>query len=103
MLNSIDTPVGDLDNLVQSDEGSLQRSQLHQQFDGALVILFQLSQLLTSSRESSQLVCVRAFRVWLEDWQVYTWQTNADIDDISELFFNKLTYSLILDQVYKRN
>ena len=38
MLDGIDTPVGGLDHLVESDEGGLQGCQLHQQVDGFLII-----------------------------------------------------------------
>merc|ERR1712181_86087 len=46
MLDSIDTSVGGLDDLIQGDERCLQRSKLHQQVDSFLIISLQPLELL---------------------------------------------------------
>lgn len=58
MLNSIDTPIGDLDDFVEGHERGLQGGQLHQQLDRTLEVLLQLGELLATAGETSQLVCV---------------------------------------------
>lgn len=74
MLNSIDTPVGDLDDFIESDERCLQRSELYQQLDCGLEVLLELSELLATARQAGELVCVGAVGVRLEDWEGYTWK-----------------------------
>ena len=46
MLDSIDTSVGSLDDLIQGDEGCLQRCKLHQQVDSFLIIGLQSMKIL---------------------------------------------------------
>lgn len=58
VLNSVDTPVRDLDDLIQGNEGGLKRGQLHQQFDGALEVFLQLRKLLATSGEPRKLIRV---------------------------------------------
>lgn len=74
VLDSVDPAVGDLDDLVQSNEGRLQRCQLHQQLDGRLEIFLQLRDLLPSSRQTRQLVRVCAILIALEHRQGDTYK-----------------------------
>merc|ERR1712168_1764893 len=70
VLDGVDPAVSDLDDLVQSDERRLQRSQLDQQLYGLLVVFPAPGDLLTSSAQARQLVSVGAFSDHLELWQI---------------------------------
>lgn len=49
MLDSVHSPIGDLDDFVQCDKRRLQWRQLNKQLDSALVVFLQFGQLLTST------------------------------------------------------
>jgi hypothetical protein len=72
MLYGINTAVGYFDNFIESDESSLKRSEFDQKFDGALEVFLQFEKLLTTSRQSGQLVRIRAVLIRLENRKRYT-------------------------------
>lgn len=86
VLNSIDTPVSDFDDLIERDERSLQRRQLNQKLHSALEVLLQLGQLLPTSRQTRQLVCIWAVLVGLENGKGNTWGFEG-----CEIIINKLS------------
>lgn len=65
MFDGVDSAVGDFDHLVERDEGRLQGGQLHQQLDRLRVVLLQPVDLLTSSRQTRQLIALtQNHRTW---------------------------------------
>lgn len=72
MFDGVDSSIGYFDDLIQCDEGRLQRSQLHQKSDSFLVILLQFAQLLAASGQTGQLVSIATILVTLKDRQVDT-------------------------------
>ena len=71
MLDGVDAPVGDLDDLVQGDEGGLQGGEIDQQLDGLLVVFLHVGDSMTTARQAGQLVLVGGLLVALKYWQRY--------------------------------
>merc|ERR1712029_379050 len=63
MLDSIDSSVGCFNDLIQSNERCLKRSQLNQQIDCLLVICLQSLQLLTSFGQTCQFIGISSILV----------------------------------------
>ncbi|GMS88430.1 hypothetical protein PENTCL1PPCAC_10605 [Pristionchus entomophagus] len=73
LLDGVDSPIGDLDGLVEGDEARLEGRQLHQQLDRLIVVLLQLGDIGPSLAQSRQIVRVRPVRVRVEHRQEHSY------------------------------